>query len=465
MQKIKGRKRHYTTIANRRKFKQSLIRKRKKQKEKAGEFKFKDDVRKMALKNGITKQKQKFRNFKRIKHIEKPEYSDTIKFIAEKKEAFSKISKPRNEDGYFLIPEIFSLHDNYNESYEMLKRLFYVLYNQSASNITFDYANCKRIDIDASVVMDILLGEFILYFKKCTSINYTVKVLSIKPINWEKAEIKKMLFSIGAFSSITGFRINYEDVIPYPLKFSIIKSKNASRVREIHITEMVDYVIRCMEKMNRSLSPEAEKNLFEVIGEALINAEEHSSGDKRFAIGYFQDSEDDGEHIGIFNLAILNFGNTIYEMFKNPDCPNYKAVNAMTSLSSKFTQRGIFRKAEFEEQTLWTLYALQEGITSKADWRRGNGSIRFIESFFNLKGDNEKDNVSFLSIVSGNTRIIFDGSYRLIERPRGKHQKLFKMMTFNEIGDLETKPDKKFVTFVDNYFPGTLITAKICIKE
>ncbi|HMG14624.1 MAG TPA: hypothetical protein VK590_04205 [Saprospiraceae bacterium] len=80
----------------------------------------------------------------------------------------------------------------------------------------------------------------------------------------------------------------------------------------------------------------------------------------------------------------------------------------MKNLSERYTQKNFFIKAKFEEQTLWTLYALQEGVTSHAEWRRGNGCIRFIDSFFNLKGDQEKDNISYLSIVSGNTRIIFD---------------------------------------------------------
>jgi hypothetical protein len=38
------------------------------------------------------------------------------------------------------------------------------------------------------------------------------------------------------------------------------------------------------------------------------------------------------------------------------------------------------------------------------------------------------------------------------------------MMTFNESGDIEDKPDKNFVTFVPQFFPGTLFSAKICIN-
>ena len=39
------------------------------------------------------------------------------------------------------------------------------------------------------------------------------------------------------------------------------------------------------------------------------------------------------------------------------------------------------------------------------------------------------------------------------------------MMTFNKNGDTKQKPDKKYVNIVGNYFPGTIVSAKICMKE
>jgi len=41
----------------------------------------------------------------------------------------------------------------------------------------------------------------------------------------------------------------------------------------------------------------------------------------------------------------------------------------------------------------------------------------------------------------------------------------YKYMTFNESGRIEDKPDSKFVKFIDNYFPGTIISAKILFNE
>lgn len=61
------------------------------------------------------------------------------------------------------------------------------------------------------------------------------------------------------------------------------------------------------------------KDLGYVVGETLINAEEHSSLRYRYLIGYFEECTEDNRHFGMLNLVILNFGQTIYEKFKYPD--------------------------------------------------------------------------------------------------------------------------------------------------
>ena len=76
----------------------------------------------------------------------------------------------------------------------------------------------------------------------------------------------------------------------------------------------------------------------------------------------------------------------------------------------------------------------------------------------------QNDHLSFLTILSGNTRITFDGKYEIVEKQRGADLKPFKMITFNESGEIEEKPDSDCVSFTNNFFPGTLITARICIN-
>jgi len=158
-------------------------------------------------------------------------------------------------------------------------------------------------------------------------------------------------------------------------------------------------------------------------------------------------------------------GQTIYEKFADINCPNQAIVKKMSELSGEYTQRNLFLIKQFEEECLWTLYALQEGVTSViSNKRRGNGSIQFIESFFNIKGVNHSaDEISQLNILSGNTRIIFDGKYNIKENIKDNER--FKVMTFNESGKIEEPPDKNYVKFVDNYFPGTMICAKILLND
>jgi hypothetical protein len=195
----------------------------------------------------------------------------------------------------------------------------------------------------------------------------------------------------------------------------------------------------------------------------MSNAEEHSTMPHRFAIGFFQETHNEDEHFGIFNFSIFNFGDTIYQTFKKKECPNVKAVKQMSDLSEDYTKKGWFSKATFEEETLWTLYALQQGVTSK-EKKRGNGSIEYIENFFKLKGDLLKDNISRMVIVSGNTRILFDGTYQIKPKQKEGESRKYKMITFNNSGEINEEPDKKYVTFAPHFFPGTIISARILIK-
>jgi hypothetical protein len=391
-----------------------------------------------------------------------PTYSDNISFLAKNPDAFSKSAITYPVDGVFKIPNPFSLTENYDESFLFLKRLFHTLYTESASIIKLDFIDCERMDVDASVCMDILLHEFISFFKKRKVNSFKCNVQKIIPVNYEKAAISKMLFSIGAYKTIKNLEISFPDIIPFPL--IIGNNLSNGKTREIEVTKMVDYIVKCLAKMNRALNWEAENDLSKVIGEILINAAEHSGRKNHYAIGYFQETKNDSSHLGIFNLTIFAFGNTIYQTFKSPEKSDLEIVKRMAELSNKYTARKLFLPRQFEEETLWTLYALQEGVTSIRDKKRGNGSIHFIESFFRLKGDMERDNSSALTLISGNTRIIFDGTYNIVEKPRGKDGFVYKMMTFNDSGDIEDVPNKKFVNFAENFFPGTMISAKISIK-
>ncbi len=377
-----------------------------------------------------------------------------------------------DNNGNFLVPKQFSIIDFPDESYEFIRNVMGALILQKFTHINIDYRQCTRADLSAQVLLDIILKDIIHFFNKCKGFKPTrPRVHEINGININNPDVGKLLYSVGSPSIHSNKTINFKDIIPYKLCIHDREiNGDPVKIREqkdLDTTKLVDYVLDCLKSLGRELTSDRLEDLSTVIGEILINAEEHSTTKFRFSIGYFHEINDNGKHYGVFRLAILNFGKTIYEKFKAPDCPNKSIVQKMNDLSKRYTSKKLFLPRAFEEETLWTLYALQEGVTSVAPVRykkRGNGSIQFIDSFFNIKGrQKEKDNISQMAILSGNSSIIFDGTYNIsVGKVDGEP---YKFMTFNDSGSIEDKPDPKFVKFVDNYFPGTIISAKILFNE
>lgn len=413
--------------------------------------------------------KNKYLGCKNVTFKKKPEHSDLIQFLIPKYKKFSEINLPINDDGKLIVPTVFSISENTDESMLFLKRLFHCLYTQKNKIIYIDYINCKYLDVDASACMDLILEGFIKYYNKCIHKRHKVNIQKILPINFENdPNLYNVLFSIGAYKNIKGFELKKSpdaNFLAFNLRTGDSQHDKKGVLKELHETEIVDYVIDCLRCSGHELTASSESNLSKVVGEVMANAEEHSNFRYRYAIGYFVKPQEINNDLGEFKLSIFNFGQTIYESFSKEEKKDLEVVKTMRDLSSKYTQDGLFRKAKFEEETLWTLYSLQEGVTSLKNWKRGKGTIRFIDRFFKLKGNDYGDNNSKLTLISGNSKIVFDGTYPLKEVLKGSDVKPIQVMTFNDSGEISELPNEKFVTFVPQTFPGTLITAKICITS
>lgn len=379
------------------------------------------------------------------------------------------INKLKN-GGVFMVPSKFSLIEHPEISHQFINDVVSALIYQKAHEIVIDYSKCYYAGLEAQIFFDAILKDVISFYKRCRF--YKQLKPQVKKIKGENAvheDVRKMLFSVGSPAIHANSSVRYADVIPYKLCVHNSHSNNPKTInrKDIDTTTLADYVIKSLERLNRRLTDEKLEDLCIVISEILINAEEHSSTNFRYSIGYFTEVTNQDVHYGVFRLVIMNFGQTIYEKFKDPDCPNKHSVTKMKELSAIYNKRNFFLKKEFEEETLWTLYSLQEGITStdpKEFKKRGNGSIRFIESFFNLKGEQKgSDRVSKMVLMSGNSQIVFDGTYQISNNVHNGEN--FQYVTFNESGNIMNKPDSKFVTFAENYFPGTIISAEILLNE
>jgi hypothetical protein len=224
---------------------------------------------------------------------------------------------------------------------------------------------------------------------------------------------------------------------------------------------LTDYFDKCLRSLGYQLKKAGKTYLGSLLTEVIGNAEEHGRG-QWYTIGHWHRGQHgDAKKYGTCHLVILNYGTTIYESLSGPDVSE-TLKSELRSLSAAHERRKFFSRA-WDQETLWTLYALQErvsrytGLPGSID--RGNGTIEVIEFFRKLseaKGGR-------MCIVSGNSYILFDGTYKLGDIQRAGE--FLQVIAFNEKNDLEEPPDPKYVFRLPSYFPGTIVSIELTLEE
>ncbi|MCD8290172.1 MAG: hypothetical protein LUC91_01565 [Prevotella sp.] len=396
-----------------------------------------------------------------------PYFTESTRYIfwgnANSHLSYAKIKRIKdNYNSIITIPRSFSIIDNPEDTYNAIMKIIASCLHHKSGEVVIDYTGCESFTLEAQILLDIILKDILRYYsisgRREKRISKKITDKSIRGGN-----IRKMLFSVGSQAVHTNKQQDYPDVIPYNLCIhrKTNNDNEQAKQKELDTTSLSEYVRECLQRMGRKLPADKIHNLYTIIGEILINAEEHSSTHYRYSIGYFEEQNISNQHIGTFQLVIMNMGRTIYEKFHDEDCPNKMIVPKMKDLSDKYTKRHLWRNT-FDEETLWTLYALQEGVTSVYHTNgdgRGNGSIQFIDSFFKLRNNSPFGNNSIMVLQSGHACIVFDGTYGI--KDKEVNGRIYKIMTFNDTDKIEDAPDNKYVKRTNFFFPGTFIYAKI----
>lgn len=372
------------------------------------------------------------------------------------------------------VPKLFSILSNPKESYESIGKIVKALICQEGQEVWIDYNNCQDSDLLTQLFLDAILKDWDEFGKFCIRANLHHKYLRVRSIggrNYHNLAIQKMLNSVGSPTILLKRRFDYQQIIPFNLRYFDKEDETVKRLgasNELDTTLLIEYVNDCLNKVGKKLTDDAAAALGTVIAEPVINASEHSTLKSRYLIGYFENQSEafEEEVHGILNLVIMNFGKSIYEKFKYPDdgeIINSLCVQQMKDLSDFYNKNKIFQINKFQESTLWTLYALQQGVTIVPDANRGNGTIQFINEFFNLR-QSDDINESRMYLLSGNTIIEFDGTYNL-NNISDKDGNKRMIMAFNKQGSLREKPDKRYVRYTNYFFPGTAIYARIALNS
>ena len=233
--------------------------------------------------------------------------------------------------------------------------------------------------------------------------------------------------------------------------------------------QFCNYVNKCVEDHNLILTDEAANQLLITISEVLDNAERHSSKTKGSHIWHargYLNSDSNSEHL---EISLFNFGMTIAETFSALPDSFYGKDLVMQYVNAHAS-------TDFTTEQLTTVAALQHRYSSRnlsQTDTNGQGTIDLIE-FFEQFCTNLSDFPNYgvvkpeMSIVSGQTHILFDGTYRLTKLPNYTEDESEQfVIAFNNEDSLKSPPDSRYVKRMGEgiYFPGVAISIKVPLKE
>jgi hypothetical protein len=329
------------------------------------------------------------------------------------------------------------------------------------AKIHFDHSKCTMLELGASAVMDVITLEIRNGWAK-RKVKYQLGGRlpddeSIKEIIRASGLTKNLKVADQALSEAKAKNYLLFDLISGGKEYASPHSSSETEKAEQKLT---DYFDACLKKSGFHLTIDGRRNLSIMVGEMMTNAEEHSGHGRWFVTGYLRKQDGYDE----VNIAIFNFGRTIYETFDEKIDPSLRAD--LKHLSDHHTQKGFFG-SEWSEETLWTLYSLQEGVSrytgTPRGTDRGTGTVRMIEFFQNLGRKDDAKLEPKMCLLSGSAYILFDSRYKMLSEPVDNEMR--STIAFNSTNSLLDPPDKNNVKKIHGHFPGTIVSLKFFLDK
>ena len=355
------------------------------------------------------------------------------------------------------IPTSFNLSDNYNESIETIKDIVFSLWKNVGKEIELDFTRCNNIDQSALLLLQIIRLEL---QNDLSELDKKLIILSSQS-KFKITRSTEQLVNFNLF--LCGYLTNVDvrkGLVPIDTLGFIKGSKSQKHYFEnkkgIIGTKLVQYIDKCLMNNLYSLTAKGKNELGNMIGEILNNAEDHSPLNTYYVTANYYVDEDQNANVGVLNLSFMNFGFSIYEGFEQTKTENYEVYNFLDTYCQKIG-------GTFSKENLFTLYALQDGISRLKfeDQSRGTGTMTFINCFYQI-GDYENIERALspqLSILSGSTHLICNNKYR----PKQTNDGSFSLSLNNE-NDLSKPPDRNNLLPLKYRFPGTILSVKFCLN-
>lgn len=321
------------------------------------------------------------------------------------------------------------------------------------SSFFIDFRDVKTHDLGAHTLLDVVVDEIAAEAR-----------LHKKRLRWrgtypKDESIRRLMKSLGIIRQLkVEHEYPDEDEAAHLRVFSRRCKHYIRQLRPEKIDEkglvaaaFADHMNACLAKVGKQLKIEARALLCSYLGEVIENAEVHAGMVDWMVHGYL----DASLAVPLCEIVILNFGRSFAQSLEDLEQNSFTRMQIQPFLDVHSKQNWFSQT--WRREDLLTLVALQGNVSSRntdEDSTRGQGTADLIE-FFQRVHDECKvgDATARMTIVSGGTRLYFDGTYRMKQNASGT-----RIIAFNASNDLNEKPDPSFVMPLRGaYLPGTAI--------
>ena len=361
------------------------------------------------------------------------------------------------------IPKKFRFEFEPSVVFIAIKEIRESLISNEIKSFTIDFYKCQITDFASLFILRTVIDE---YIKELRKLDKRLHTLQIEPeVIVKRSSNSEVQAKLKACQIITG-KIDETKFIPISAMNFYTGTKSQSRYNENKkgsvATKIRKYIDGCLREHETRLSPTDESNFDGIISEILNNAEDHSDFNTWYSYGnFFQHNSKKGEFIGEVNLAFMNFGKSIYEGLLETSNDNMHQFKTLQKAHDSVKKKDF--KNKFTSENLFTLYALQDGVSRLKFKRqsRGTGTMTFINSFLEL-GDFESTSHNLqpkLLIYSGRTKLKCDNKFKPFKKDSGFY------LSLNNLEDMAELPSASHLETINHEFPGTLITVKLYLNK
>jgi len=370
----------------------------------------------------------------------------------------------------FTLPSNFDIISNPEGVLIAINKIIDILLCKKIKKLNLSHAKVKKTSLGSESLLGLVVSELVLtkHDKKDLQVdNFTISGKLPK----NNSDAIQLILSIGLIEELTK-RLSretnnvHDKNIHLFLDSSKPEQNSGLKVDQKAKTskDCVDYLERCLNSHELTLSEEIQFKLKACLGEIIDNADEHSNRTKSNWIirGYFNNTESPKNRY--LELSVFNFGNSIIENFNELNENSKAKQNALRYVDK--------HKNKVSSDCLYSIHALQGSVSTKKDDEptRGQGTVTLIETFellyrdyCKLRDSNSDVNVE-MNIISGRSVINFDGQYKSSTKINDDGSETFEM-PFNKENSLSFPPDERITKKMNGIsFPGVMINIRIPLQ-